>query len=36
MRACGEEWQAMKRAGAASGKVWRDFAAQCLKRKAPK
>ena len=33
MRACGEEWQAMKRTGAASGKVWRDFAALCLRRK---
>ena len=36
MRACGEEWQAMKRTGAASGKVWRDFAALCLRRKAPR
>ena len=33
MRACGEEWQAMKRAGRTSGKVWRDFAAECLSRK---
>ena len=36
MRACGEEWQAMKRTGAASGKVWRDFAALCLRRKTPR
>lgn len=32
MRICGEEWQAMKRAGRTSGKVWRDFAAECLNR----
>ena len=32
MRICGEEWQAMKRAGGTSGKIWRDFAAECLNR----
>jgi len=32
LRICGEEWQAMKRAGRTSGKVWRDFAAECLNR----
>jgi hypothetical protein len=30
MRACGEEWRAMKLAGQAAGLTWRTFAEQCL------
>ena len=30
MRACGEEWRAMKLAGRAVGLTWRIFAEQCL------
>lgn len=30
MRACGEEWRAMKLAGQAVGLTWRAFAEQCL------
>ncbi|MTV32249.1 hypothetical protein GJ654_14765 [Rhodoblastus acidophilus] len=30
MRACGEEWRAMKLAGQAGGLTWRTFAEQCL------
>jgi hypothetical protein len=33
MRACGSEWQDMKLAGAADGRIWRDFAAECLRRR---
>lgn len=32
MRACGLEWQEMKRTGASQGRLWRDFAAECLPR----
>jgi hypothetical protein len=30
MRACGEEWRAMKLAGQAAGLTWRTFAEKCL------
>ena len=30
MRACGEEWRAMKLAGQAVGLTWRTFAEKCL------
>jgi len=33
MRACGSEWKDMKLAGAADGRIWRDFAAECLRRR---
>lgn len=30
MRACGEQWQAVKLSGHAGSKTWRDFATKCL------
>jgi hypothetical protein len=30
MRACGEEWRALKLAGQATGLTWRGFAEKCL------
>lgn len=32
MKACGAEWQALKKAAATKGKPWREFASECLKR----
>ncbi|MFZ4531385.1 MAG: PsiF family protein [Alsobacter sp.] len=32
MKACGAEWQGLKKAAATKGKPWREFASECLKR----
>ncbi len=32
MKACGAEWQGLKKAAATKGKTWREFASECLKR----
>jgi hypothetical protein len=34
MRACGREWQEMKKTGEAKDLTWRDFATGCLTRRA--
>ena len=33
VRACSEEWQKLKKTGAAGLRVWRDFSMECLTRK---
>ena len=33
MRACGHQWESMKRAGATGDDIWRDFATKCLAAK---
>jgi len=33
MRACGLEWHELKQTGATQGRIWRDFAAECLPRR---
>jgi len=32
MKACGAEWQGLKKAAATKGKTWREFSSECLKR----
>ena len=32
MKACGTEWQGLKKAAATKGKTWREFSSECLKR----
>jgi hypothetical protein len=32
LRACAIEWERMKSSGAAAGKIWRDFASECVLR----
>jgi hypothetical protein len=32
MKACGAEWQALKKAGKTQGKTWRQFSSECLKK----
>ncbi len=33
LRACTEEWQKLKKSGAAANRIWRDFSMECLTRK---